>query len=221
MADRDRTALGHAAVLAEGLDDWRSLLGALRTRFATGTFARGLALVDAIGEAAEAADHHPDLALAYAHLDVRLRSHDVGAVTGRDVRLARRISGLAADLGITAAPEAVGAVELGLDTPDHAAVRPFWQALLGYGGTGADDEIIDPDGGGPTIWFQRSEPDAIVPPQRWHLDVWVPPEQAEARIAACLDAGGTLVADTRAPRFWVLADVQGNRACICTEQDRS
>ena len=36
-----------------------------------------------------------------------------------------------------------------------------------------------------------------------------------------LDAGGTLVSDERAPAFWVVADADGNRACICTWEGRS
>ena len=40
------------------------------------------------------------------------------------------------------------------------------------------------------------------------------------RIDAALAAGGTLVSDAEAPSFWVLADPQGNRACLCTWQDR-
>ena len=42
----------------------------------------------------------------------------------------------------------------------------------------------------------------------------MPPEVAEARIQAALAAGGTLVSDERAPAFWVLADAQGNKACV-------
>ena len=47
----------------------------------------------------------------------------------------------------------------------------------------------------------------------------MPPEVAEARIAAALEAGGALVSDERAPEFWVLADAQGNKACITTGRD--
>jgi 4a-hydroxytetrahydrobiopterin dehydratase len=49
----------------------------------------------------------------------------------------------------------------------------------------------------------------------------VPHDVAEARIAAALAAGGTLVSDAEAPSYWVLADADGNKACICTWQDRA
>jgi 4a-hydroxytetrahydrobiopterin dehydratase len=45
-------------------------------------------------------------------------------------------------------------------------------------------------------------------------------DEAQTRIAAALGAGGTLVTDQYAKAFWVLADAEGNEACICTWQDR-
>lgn len=102
--DSDRQVLGDAEVSAtEGLGDWRVLLGALHARFATGDFMTGVGLVNRIAEEAEAANHHPDLDLRYPHLDVKLVSHDVNGLTARDVRLALRISELAAEAGLAAA----------------------------------------------------------------------------------------------------------------------
>ena len=49
-----------------------------------------------------------------------------------------------------------------------------------------------------------------------HLDVWVPHDQAEARVAAAIAAGGHLVTDQWAPSWWVLADPEGNEACVAT-----
>jgi 4a-hydroxytetrahydrobiopterin dehydratase len=101
MSDACLTA---AEIEAADLPDWRLLAQALQSRFRTGDFVTGLRLVNLIGEAAEQANHHPDLDLRYPHLDVRLYSHDKLGVTERDVSLARRISELAADLGVTAEP---------------------------------------------------------------------------------------------------------------------
>jgi 4a-hydroxytetrahydrobiopterin dehydratase len=55
---------------------------------------------------------------------------------------------------------------------------------------------------------------------RIHLDVSVPHDEAETRIGAALAAGGRLINDTEAPAFWVLADAEGNEACITTWQGR-
>src|SRR5688572_5245582 len=101
------SSLSTDEIEAAGLRDWRPIQQALHTRFRTGSFATGLRLVNQIGEAAEAANHHPDLDLRYPHLNIRLFSHDVGGITDRDVALARRISELAAELDVAADPDAV------------------------------------------------------------------------------------------------------------------
>jgi len=201
----------------ERLDGWALLLGGLQTRIATADFATGLALVNAIGAVAEELDHHPDLDLRYTAVGIRLTSHDTGGVTGRDIRLARRIDALAAEAGLATDRTAVSRIELALDSPDAAEVAGFWAAALG--GEGRGDEVLDPAGALPTVWFQRSGSEE--PRQRWHLDVWVDPGQVQSRIAAALAAGGTLVSDADAPSFWVLADAEGNRVCLCTWQQRS
>lgn len=208
-------------VLRESLSDWRLLQRSLHARFLTGDFATGLALVNRIGEAADEANHHPDLDLRYPHLDVKLTSHDAGGLTERDVALARRISEYAAEAGVAADPAAVAMVELALDTANYKAIEPFWRAVYGLDPQpGVGKDVVDPTGVLPPLWFQPTE--AHEPPkQRFHLDVHVPHDQAEARVEAVLATGGTLVSDTWAPNFWVLADSDGNKACICTWQPPS
>jgi len=87
-------------ILDARLDDWRKLAQALHARFLTRNFVTGLAFVTAVTEAAEEAGHHPDLTLTYPFVDARLLTHDVSAVTRRDVDLARRISEIARERGI-------------------------------------------------------------------------------------------------------------------------
>src|SRR5436190_24203883 len=100
--------LSASEIEAADLRDWRWHVDALHTRFKTGDFATGLKLLNQIGEAAEAANHHPDLDLRYPHLDIHLSSHDASGVTQRDIDLARRISEIAATLGVSADPSATG-----------------------------------------------------------------------------------------------------------------
>lgn len=220
IPEPDRRLLTGHDVEAENLADWRIMFSTLHARFATGDFTTGVRLVEAIGAAADAADHHPDVDLTYGTVDVRLTSHDVGGVTMRDVRLARDIATAAARLGATPRPEQVSVLELGLDTPDFAEVKGFWAALLGYEPSPHHDgDLHDPDGTMPSIWAQATDPHDP-PRQRWHLDLRVPPEVVDSRIRAALEAGGTLVSDARAPAFWVLADAQGNQACVTTWQGR-
>ena len=203
------------------LPDWRSINEALESRFHTGDFSTGLELVRRIGQVAEELNHHPDLDLRYSHLNVRLMSSDVWAKTMRDVELARRISQVAASMGVTADPLAVSRLEIGLDTWDADEIRPFWLAVLGlHQHPRFADDLVDADGNLATLWFQQCEPHAE-PTQRYHLDLRVPPEIATERIEAGLAAGGTLVSDERKPRFVVLADPQGNKVCVCTQVGRS
>ena len=212
---------------APGLDDWRHLLTGIRARFRTGDFATGLALVDRIGAAAEEADHHPDISLTYPEVIVTLSSHDVGGITSRDLELARRISGFAAELGAEADVSGLTQLEPGLDTSAPERLGPFYAALLG--GDVERGEPVDPSGQVPGLWFQTppespEDEGAALPPQdheqRWHFDVWVPHDEGERRLQAVLDAGGALVSDAEAPSYWVVADADGNRSCICTRLNR-
>lgn len=203
------------------LDGWAYLIGGLQTRVSTPDFATGVALLNAIAEAAEREDHHPDLDLRYTHLDARLSSHDANGVTERDVRLARTISALAADAGLRTESASVSRLELALDAPAFETIRPFWRAVLAFADSPVpelEDELNDPHGALPTMWFQRSGSEE--PRQRWHPDVWVEPAQVRPRIDAALAAGGTLVSDEHAPSFWILADADGNKVCLCTWQER-
>lgn len=207
-------------VQVESLPDWRMLYSTLHARFLTGTFAVGLQLVQAIGEVAESANHHPDVVLQYPTVTVRMSSHDAGGITRRDIALARQISGIAADLDVAADPGSLQVLELALDTADQAEIRPFWAAVLGGSLDALDDEVVDPTGSVPTLWFQETDAHEE-PRQRFHLDVRVPREVAETRVAAGLAAGGVLVSDDHAPAFWVLADAQGNKVCVCTGEGRN
>lgn len=212
--------IGYPDVRDSGLDDWRWLVGVLHARFRTGSFVKGLELAGRIGEAAEGANHHPDLDLSYPTLDVRLVSHDVGGVTSRDLDLARAISAIAADLGIEAAPGELTVLEIALDVPAEEEVRDFWAAVLGYEVRGDGRQVEDKGGRRSALWFQRAPEATGQVQQRFHLDVVVPPEVAQGRIEAALSAGGTLTSDEHAPAFWVLADRHGNTACICTPEGR-
>ena len=69
------------------------------------------------------------------------------------------------------------------------------------------------------FWFQQMDQPRRQR-NRIHIDITVPPEEADARVEAALAAGGTLVNDEYARAFWILADPEGNEACVCTWEDR-
>src|SRR6202034_4735581 len=145
---------------AGGVDDWRVVFGGACTYCGTGSFRVGVALITAIGDLADAANHHPDVDLRYPGVSVRLVTHEVGGLSSRDIELARQISAAARDLRVAADPSAVQTVQVAIDAVDRSRVMPFWRAVLAYKAVG-DEDLDDPHGSGPSFWFQRV--DAVQP----------------------------------------------------------
>lgn len=84
-----------AKYLQAGLKGWRIVDGKhLEKEYRFPDFAAGLAFTNRIGALAEEQNHHPDIYLAWGKVRVTLWSHDVGAITGRDFRLAARMDQL-------------------------------------------------------------------------------------------------------------------------------
>ena len=206
---------------AAGIEDWRVLTNVAHAHFRTGSFAAGVALVDAIGRLSDAANHHPDVDLRFEGVTVRLTTTTPDHffwLSERDIELARQISAAARDLGVRGDPTAVQSVQVTIDALVHPEVMPFWRAVLGYRQVG-DEDLLDPHSQGPAFWFQQM--DAPRPQRnRIHIDVWVPHDQAEGRIAAAIAAGGDLVTDQFAPAWWTLADPEGNEADVATWMGR-
>ena len=208
---------GIASAVAELPGVHRDGAGRLQVRVRAASFPDAVRLVADVAAVAEELDHHPDVDLRYRVVGFGLSTHSAGGVTDRDLVLARRILALAASSGAEVlAPRP--RVEIALDAADPDAVRAFWRAGLGYREREVGDgsvELVDPDGLRPTLWFQPMSP-ARTERGRFHLDVYVPADVAEQRVADTLAAGGTLVTDEHAPAWWVLADAEGNELCICT-----
>jgi pterin-4a-carbinolamine dehydratase len=210
---------------------WRYLLGTLQTSVPVGTLAQAISLAaDAVAVCGEDTDRHLRVDVRSDRAVFTLQSLDRATVTTRDIELARRISAAADKSGFlpepgirTGAPRSVQLLEIAIDALDIAGIRPFWKAVLGYtdeaGAEGSEDPLVDPVGQGPAIWFQQMDSPR---PQRnrIHFDISVPHDEAPRRIEAALAAGGRLVSATRAPAFWVLADLEGNEACVTTWQGR-
>ena len=80
------------AKLAEhGLTAWHLEEGWLRRKFTTDGWPTTLMLVNAIGYLSEAAYHHPDLAVTWGKLWVKLQTHSAGGITDKDFALAKKI----------------------------------------------------------------------------------------------------------------------------------
>ena len=52
-------------------------------------------MVNRIADAAEEANHHPDITVSYNKVTLALISHDSGGVTNRDLKMAARINEIA------------------------------------------------------------------------------------------------------------------------------
>ena len=75
-------------------EGWDEVDGALEREFRFRDFAEALAFVNRVGEAAEAADHHPDVTIHWNRVTLRWWTHTRGAITERDAELARRTNEL-------------------------------------------------------------------------------------------------------------------------------
>ena len=123
----------------------------------TDDFASAARLTQQVGEAAEAANHHPDLDLRWGRLDVALASHDVGGITSRDLDLARAVSALAAEEGARPDTASLQVLEVAIDTSDEAGIGP----LLGRACSAARL-----DGRRGAAAAHRRRPHAVVPGHR-------------------------------------------------------
>ena len=203
---------------------WRLVLGAIYAEVAVSSLAQAAeAAALAVQAAGADGQGHLSVDIRAQRAVLRLQSATQWAVTGLDIGLAQTISAALTARGLPLAPGSVQALEIAIDALDIAGVRPFWKAVTGYvdepGPSDLSDGLVDPSGRGPAIWFQQM--DAPRPQRnRIHLDVDVPHDAAAERIAAAIAAGGTLLSDSAAPAFWVLADAEGNEVCVCTWQGR-
>jgi 4a-hydroxytetrahydrobiopterin dehydratase len=208
-------------ILDARLDDWRKLAQALHARYRVADFRASAAFAAGVAEAAEKAGHLPDIKMTQDVVDVSLCTREDGLwVTEKDIAMARTISEIARQQGLTPEPSGVTQIELALDTPDDVRVAPFWAALLtGSPDNNIYDSVFDPTGRVPSVWFQGTG-EHETPRQRWHFDLWLDPAVADERIAGAVAAGGSVVYDDEAPSFTVLADPDGNRVCVCTYLER-
>ena len=207
------------------LGDWRVIRSGIEANYACGSFAEAGQFAADLASLCDERDHHASVDLRYPDLvHVMSTTHFMDGLTDRDVALAREISAIARERRYRATPQDSMVVEIAIDATDIDAVRPFWQAVLGYVPEHSREgepvvAIMDPEGLGPAVWFQQMD-EPREERNRIHLDVNVPADLAEERVAAAVEAGGRLVSDEHAKAFWVLADVEGNEACVCTWQDR-
>jgi 4a-hydroxytetrahydrobiopterin dehydratase len=78
------------------LPDWEQTGDTITRTIKAPSFLEGIELVRQVAEAAEAADHHPDIDIRWRRITFALSTHSAGGLTGRDMVLAHQIDRLAA-----------------------------------------------------------------------------------------------------------------------------
>ena len=79
------------------LDGWEHSDGALRRSVTFPSFLGGIEAVRLVADAAERADHHPDIDIRWRTVTLVLVTHSAGGITEKDVTLAREFDRLLAD----------------------------------------------------------------------------------------------------------------------------
>jgi 4a-hydroxytetrahydrobiopterin dehydratase len=80
--------------VSETPSGWVELNDALEREFEFADFAEALAFVNRVGEAAEAANHHPDVEIHWNRVKLRWWTHVTGSITERDRELAEQTNKL-------------------------------------------------------------------------------------------------------------------------------
>lgn len=209
---------------ADGTDDWRVVGDGMCAYFGTRSFSAGARFVEALGDLSGIDAHPPDVDVRADGVTVRLVTiaEDWMGPSQRDVQLARRISAVAREQGLAAHPSAVQSVLIIPGGPSTAEIMPFWRAVLGYEPRidSPEEDLVDPRKRGPAFWLEQMDEPRPDGGGAIHVAVWVPYEQAQARIDAALAAGGRMIRDGHAPAWWTLADAAGNEADIATMESR-
>lgn len=204
-----------AFLAADEVDDWVILHGGPTAVFRVGSLQEAAQLAQAVA-AVPGLGPRTLLSVTADRLTVKL-TREMWGTEAQHVEVARAISALAREHGATADRSAVQEVQLAIAAKPEAIDLGFWRAVLGYAPL-HEDNGLDPNGQSSTVWMQDLDP---AKPLRhaMHVDVSVAREHAEARLAAALAAGGTVVDDSSAPGAWILADRSGNKVCIAAWPD--
>jgi 4a-hydroxytetrahydrobiopterin dehydratase len=200
---------------AEGVQDWVVLHGGATAVFRVSSLSDAAQLAEAVANI-RGLDGSALLTITDDRLSVRL-GRGVFRLEEHHIDLARAVSAIARTHGAVADRACAQEVQVAIAAKPDMVDVDFWRAVLGYTEL-ADDNAVDPLGHGSTVWMQELNADKPLR-HAMHVDVSVAREQAEARVAAALAAGGRIVDDS--PAGWILADRAGNRVCVAAWPDGS
>lgn len=189
---------------APDVGDWRVTgTAGPQAVFTATSLAQAAGLVGPIVAAAERFGVLPDVDVRPEGVVVRIPNRNWTGIPANAGQFAAAVSHAATELGLIPDPTRVQAIGIYVAQHSGTDARPFFQAALGYEDLG-DTDAVDPLRCGPPLAFNPITGD--VPARgRTHFDIYVPADQAQARVEAALAAGGRLADDSYAPAWWSLA----------------
>jgi 4a-hydroxytetrahydrobiopterin dehydratase len=202
---------------AQGVSDWRVTGTGPQTVFTATSLSHAAKLTAPIVAAAERFGILPDIDVRPEGVVVRIPYRSPGGIPVSAVDFAATVSKAAAELLLTADPSLAQSIGMYVAQHSEADVRPFFIAALGYEAFG-DTDAVDPLRCGPQLAFNPITGDSPAR-GRTHIDVFVPAEQAKARVDAALAAGGRLADDSHAPDWWSLASPDNHGVDIASWTD--
>ena len=216
MTERILSSQFHAA---DGAEAWRVLPEGAYAFFRTDSFAASARFVAAIGELARLGDEpHVDIRGDGVTVLIRAFREAGFGLVRTDLELARSISAVAHEVGLAPEPAAIRSLSVIPGATDRRTIMPFWQRVLGYQPRpdSPGEDLVDPHERLAPFWFEQMNELRADGAGAVHLVAWVPWDQAEARVAAGIAAGGRLVRHVPEELFWTLADPAGNEVDIAT-----
>lgn len=204
---------------ADGVAGWRVTGTGPQAVFAATSLAQAASLVAPVVAAAEDLGILPDVDVRPEGVIVRIPNDETEGIPAAAAQFAAVVSQAAAGLQLTPDPSRVQSIGIYVAQHSGADVRPFFAAALGYADFG-DTDAVDPLRCGPQLAFNPITGDAPAR-GRTHFDVFVPADQAQARVDTALAAGGRLVDDAYAPAWWSLASPDNHGVDIASWTDTS
>jgi pterin-4a-carbinolamine dehydratase len=202
---------------ALGVSDWRVTATGPQAVFTATSLSQAADLVAPIVAAAERFGIQPDIDVRPEGVVVRIPNRAEEGIPAAAAPFAAAVSDAAAALLLTADPSLAQSIGIYIAQHSKADVRPFFTAALGYQPFG-DTDAVDPLRCGPQLAFNPITGDTPAR-GRTHFDVFVPADQAQARVEAALAAGGRLADDSHAPAWWSLASPDNHGVDIAAWTD--
>lgn len=202
---------------APGVSDWRVTGTGPQAVFTASSLAKAAELLAPVVAAAEQFGILPDVDVRPEGVVVKVPYRDSEGIPAAAAKFAATVSAAAAELNLTADPARAQSVGIYVAQHSQADVRPFFLAALGYEPLG-DTDAADPLRCGPQLAFNPITGDNASR-GRTHFDIFVPADQAQARVDDALAAGGRLVDDSHAPAWWSLASPDNHGVDIASWTD--